>query len=74
MFSFPPNLSSPAPAALYGRQAGGGYEKQYPADACGVPLGAGPFLPDPCRAFIKYSINESVEMIPILFLLPMGFI
>jgi hypothetical protein len=27
------------------------------ADACGVLLGAGPFLPDPCQAFIKNLIN-----------------
>ena len=29
----------------------------YPADACGLPLGAGTFLPGPWQISIKYSIN-----------------
>ncbi|MGZ6203230.1 MAG: hypothetical protein ACXWM6_17135, partial [Thermodesulfobacteriota bacterium] len=57
VISFPPSLFSHAPVALCGRQAGRGYEEQYPADACGVPLGAGSFVPIPCQAFIKNSIN-----------------
>jgi hypothetical protein len=33
-------------------------ERGYPADASGVPLGAGPFLPGPWQAFMKNLINE----------------
>ena len=36
----------------------GEIESFSPSDACGVPLGAGPFLPGPYRLFGKYLIDE----------------